>query len=309
MFSPDSKKNISLRNPYVLKILALLSHVRWQNIFVLALSQYLAVFFVLNDPDAWKEVVRDWVMHVIIICGILAVSGGYLINNFYDREKDLINRPNRTLFEAYINNDLLVRLYILLNFIALSMSLIVSFRAFMYYLVFVILLWMYSHKAKKKPLAGNLLASSLAVYPFFSVFIYYNLHNWYVLFYTLLIWSLLYMRELVKDLESHRGDLIAGYRTLPVTLGKFNAFVFLRWILIADAIVFFLFAVMIYGKLKSVFVYCSTVSLVLVGMYVLSFRPKISSYIVIFHHVFKILIVVGVLFLAIESNWQMDIKT
>ncbi len=301
----DSKKTNSLRNPYVLKILALLSHVRWQNIFILALSQYLAVFFVLNDPDSWREVIRDWVMHIIIICGILTVSGGYLINNFYDREKDLINRPNRTLFEAYVNNDLLVRLYILLNFIALGLSLVVSLRAFLYYFVFVVLLWFYSHKAKKKSIAGNLMASSLAVYPFFSVFIYYNLHNGFVLLYTLLIWSLLYVRELVKDLESHRGDLIAGYRTLPVLLGKLNAFVFLRWIMVADAIVFFAFAIMLYGKLQSVFIYSIAVSMVLFGMYALSFRSKVSTYITFCHHVFKVLIVAGILFLAIESDWQL----
>lgn len=304
MSSSDSQWSKFFRNPVFLKILALLSHVRWQNIFVLALSQYLAVFFVLNDPNEWKEVIVDWVMHVIIICGVLAVSGGYLINNFYDREKDFINRPNRTLFEAYVNNDLLVRLYILLNFMALGLSLILSIRAFLYYLVFVLLLWFYSHKVKKKPLYGNLLASSLAIYPFFSVFIYYNLHNWYVLFYTMLIWTLLYTRELVKDLESHRGDLIAGYRTLPVILGKLNAFAFLRWILLTNAIFFAVYAALIYGKLNNLLTYCIVAAATLTGMFVFSYRSKLSHYIIMYHRILRLLILLGVIYLAIESHWQ-----
>lgn len=299
----DSITHKIFRNPYFLKILALLSHIRWLNIFVLTLAQYLAVFFVLNEPHQWKQVLGDWVIHIIVLCGALAVAGGYLINNFYDREKDMINRPNRTLLEAYVNNDLLVRLYILLNFISLSLSLIVSLRAFLYYLVFVILLWFYSHKVKKKPVAGNLLASSLAIYPFFSVFIYYNLHNWYVLFYTMLIWILLYTRELVKDLESHRGDLLAGYRTLPVTIGKLNALIFLRWILLVDALIFLLFSAFWYGKLNSIFMYCSIAVGALMVMFILSFNSKVGRYISAWHQIFKALIFAGVLFLAFESGW------
>ncbi|GCD78424.1 ubiquinone biosynthesis protein UbiA [Thermaurantimonas aggregans] len=288
-----------------LKILALLSHVRWQNILVLALSQYLAVFFVLNDPKDWNKVLTDWVMHIIILCGMLAVAGGYLINNFYDREKDLINRPHRTLLEAYVNNDLIVRLYILINFLALVLSLLVSLRAFFYYVVFIVLLWFYSHKVKKKPLAGNLLASSLAIYPFFSVFIYYKLHNWNVLFYTLLIWMLLYTRELIKDLESHRGDLIAGYHTLPVLVGKLNAQIFLRWILLADVVFFLLFSVHVFGRLNVLIYYTLAVAGVIFGMFILSLKENINMYIALWHQIFRIIVFIGVFFLALEPNWHL----
>lgn len=287
-----------------LKILALLSHVRWQNIFVLALSQYLAVFFVLNDPEDWQKVIADWVVHIIILCGVLAVAAGYLINNFYDREKDLINRPQRTILEAYVNNDLIVRLYVIINFLSLILSLFVSFRAFLYYAVFIVLLWFYSHKVKKKPLAGNLLASSLAIYPFFSVFIYYKLHNWNVLLYTLLIWMLLYTRELIKDLESHRGDLLAGYHTLPVLVGKLNAQIFLRWIFLADVVFFLFFSVHVFGRLNVLFYYTTFVAGIIFGMFLLSFKSGIGTYVALWHQIFRVIIFTGVFFLALEPNWQ-----
>lgn len=292
------------KHPSFVKILALLSQARWQNISVLALSQYLAVFFVLNDISNWKTVITDWVLHLIVLSGLLIVAAGYLINNFYDREKDLINRPNRTLFEAYLDKDLAVMLYLLLNSLALVISLAISVRAFVYYLVFVFLLWMYSHKIKKKPMAGNLMASFLAIYPFFAVFIYYKLHNVYVALYTFLIWTLLYTRELVKDLESLKGDLMLGYKTLPVVIGKLNSLKYLRFVLAVDCVVFVLFYRHTHHALPSAGTYALWVAFVLVLLLVSTFVRASYTLISIWHNAFRLLIFIGICFLAIESRWS-----
>lgn len=305
MFSnPGDNLHNGHKHSIILKILALLSQARWQNISVLAISQYLAVFFVLNDINDWKKVITDWVLHLIVFSGLLIVAGGYLINNFYDREKDLINRPNRTLFEAYLDKDLAVLLYLLLNALALLISLFISFRAFIFYLVFVLLLWMYSHKIKKKPMAGNLMASFLAIYPFFAVFIYYKLHNVYVALYTFLIWTLLYTRELIKDLESLKGDLMLGYKTLPVVIGQINSLKYLRLVLAVDGVIFGLFYHHTHSFLPAAGTYALSVVFVLAILLTTTFFRTNYTLITLWHNVFRILIIVGICFLAIESKWN-----
>ena len=89
----------------IFKLSALLSLVRWYNIFFLALAQYLAVIFVLNDPHNWLALVLDFKVHAIVFASLFSVAGGYIINNFYDLEKDLINRPDKTLYEKTVQSN------------------------------------------------------------------------------------------------------------------------------------------------------------------------------------------------------------
>lgn len=193
--------------------------VRWYNIFFLALSQYLAVVFILNDPTHWWHTLKNPDLHLIVFASLFCVAGGYLINNFYDLEKDLINRPNKTIYEKIVKQSTSLRLYFLFNTIGAMLGFLVSFHVFLFFSAFIFLLWFYSHKLKKITFVGNLAASLLAITPFFAIFIYYRLEDLLIITYVSFILLIIFIREIIKDMEALKGDVIVGYPTLPVTIG------------------------------------------------------------------------------------------
>lgn len=204
---------------FIFKLSALLSLVRWYNIFFLALSQYLAVFFILNQPQQWLSLILDPKLHYIVFASLFSVAAGYIINNFYDLEKDLINRPNKTLYEKILKQSTTLRLYFLFVFLSIALAWLVSFNVMLFFIFFNGSLWLYSHKLKKITFVGNLMAALLSITPFFAIFLYYHLENLLVLTYVAFILLVIFIREMVKDLEAIKGDVILGYPTLPVTLG------------------------------------------------------------------------------------------
>src|SRR5690606_22490509 len=113
--------------------------VRWYNIFFLALAQYLAVVFILNAHHDWWETITNPNLHLIVFASLFSVAGGYLINNFYDLEKDLINRPNKTVFEKIVKQSTSLRLYFLFNVIGALLALLVSFHVFLFFSGFIFL--------------------------------------------------------------------------------------------------------------------------------------------------------------------------
>lgn len=207
--------------------------VRWYNIFFLALSQYLAVIFILNDPAHWLHTLANPDLHLIVFASLFCVAAGYIINNFYDLEKDLINRPNKTLYEKIVKQSTALRLYFLFNVIGAIMGLLVSFRVFLFFSAFIFLLWFYSHKLKKITFVGNMAAALLSITPFFAIFIYYHLENLLIITYICFILLIIFIREIIKDLEALKGDVIIGYPTLPVTLGVSRT----KWLIVAFALV------------------------------------------------------------------------
>ncbi len=206
--------------------------VRWYNIFFLALSQYLAVIFILNAPAHWLHTLRNPDLHLIVFASLFCVAGGYIINNFYDLEKDLINRPNKTIYEKIVKQSTSLRLYFLFNTIGALLGLLVSFHVFLFFSAFIFLLWFYSHKLKKITFVGNMAAALLAITPFFAIFIYYHLENLLIITYVSFILLIIFIREIIKDLEALKGDVIVGYPTLPVTLGVGRT----KWLIAAFAL-------------------------------------------------------------------------
>jgi 4-hydroxybenzoate polyprenyltransferase len=201
------------------KLSALLSLVRWYNIFFLALAQYLSAVFILNPAHRWWHTLKNPNLHYIVFATLFCVAGGYIINNFYDLEKDLINRPNKTIYEKILRQSTTLRLYFLFNLCGALLGLLVSFNVFLFMSFFIFALWFYSHKLKKITFIGNIMAALLAITPFFANFIYFKLDDLLILTYVSFILLIIFIREIIKDLEALKGDVLTGYPTLPVTIG------------------------------------------------------------------------------------------
>lgn len=215
---------LSRKNKLVLlKLASLFSVVRGYNILIIFIAQYLASVYILAPDKPLRQVIFDINLFVLVIASTFAIASGYLINNFYDTEKDLINRPHKTLLDNYISQKTKLAIYFTLNFLAVILASYVSFKAVLFFSIFIFFLWFYSHKLKKYPFIGTLTASILAITPFFIVFIHYHNFDKVIFVHATFLFLIISIRELTKDLENLKGDLTQDYHTIPVVYGiKFS---------------------------------------------------------------------------------------
>ena len=211
--------NFQNRDSLYLKIIALLSTVRWKNIIVTVFAQYLAFLFAFNTKDdLWNSLIKTNV-HLIIAATAFILAGGYIINNFYDLEKDLINRPHRTRFQNLISDGFKLKFYLVLNTIGLLIAFIASWRIFIFFLIYGFLLWFYSHKLSKIVFVREMTACFLSVLAFFSLALYFKMVAMSFVLYGASLFFALFARELYKDIIWLKGDVVNGYQSIASIKG------------------------------------------------------------------------------------------
>jgi len=216
----------------VMKIVSLFSVVRGYNIPIIVLAQYLSAIFILAPEIRALDILLDFHLFLIVFASAITIASGYIINNFYDSQKDLINRPNKSMLDRLVSQKTKLNVYFSLNFLAVLMAFIVSWRAFLFFSGYIFMIWFYSHKIKKYPIIGNLMSALLAVTPFFAILLYFynkisfeeienHMSHFVVIWaHAVFLFLLLLIREMIKDLENLKGDLVSDYRTIPVLYGE-----------------------------------------------------------------------------------------
>ena len=214
-----SRKNKHL----LLKIVSMFSVIRGYNIPIIALAQYLSAIFILAPEKRALSVLLDFNLFIIVIVSSLTIASGYIINNFYDSEKDLINRPNKSQLDRLVSQKTKLKVYFTVNFIVFLLSFFVSFRAVLFFSSYIFMIWFYSHKLKKMAIVGNMTAAFLAVLPFFAILLYYKNTYPQIFAHANFLFLLLIIREIIKDLENIKGDIANDYQTIPVMFGERTA--------------------------------------------------------------------------------------
>jgi len=296
---------LSRKNKLLLwKIISLFSVVRGYNIPIIALAQYLSAIFILAPEKRALAVLLDLNLFIIVLASSLTIASGYIINNFYDSKKDLINRPNKSMLDRLISQSTKLKVYFALNFIAAFIAIFISWRAVLFFSVYIFLIWLYSHKIKKYPFTGNLMASLLAVMPFFCIllYFYYNLplneiENHVddlakIFSHASFLSLLILMREMIKDLENIKGDLANGYQTIPIVYGEKTAkkiITALLWLTVIP--VYILIDIFDVGYMD-IYFYVSFIILIFFGIRL--WKSETKKDFLLLHNVLKVLIVSGV---------------
>lgn len=217
--STDTSSSVKM-NKLALKIVALFSVVRWYNILLTIIAQYISAFiFVRKAHLPYEHILLDFKLHGIVLASVFSIAAGFIINNFYDFEKDLINRPQNALFHRMISKKTTLNLYILFNVLAVLIAFLSSFKIGIFFLFFIAALWIYSHKLQKISFVKELAASILSITCFFAVLLHYNQFYTFIFIYGAFFMSLVYSRELVKQFINYNGDVAIGVRSIPVVLG------------------------------------------------------------------------------------------
>lgn len=155
-----------------------------------------------------------------LLSGMLIAAGGYVVNDYYDLEIDLINKPGRVLPSGKMSRSTALYYSIGLFIVGIILgyftgSVICLLLAF----INSTLLFLYASIFKRQVITGNLLVA----YASGSAFIYGgvitdNLSNSLIIavfafFYT-------FLREIVKAMEDKKGDQENGAITVAVCWQK-----------------------------------------------------------------------------------------
>ena len=163
---------------------------------------------------------------IVIACfsGGLIMAGANTINDVFDIEIDRINQPNRPLVLGKLTPEqariiawwefgIGVSLSLFINWLALVISLLVSF-----------LIFLYSYKFKRLPLIGNFTVSLATAMAFIYGGIAVNRVR-LTLVPAVLAFLYHFGREIIKDVQDMKGDRHDNAKTLPLVYGERTALI------------------------------------------------------------------------------------
>ena len=282
----DSKKTL-------LKVLSLFSVLRIPNIFLIVLAQYLTSIFILAHQDNPYDVLTDTTLLIIVFCTVGAIASGYIANNFYDQEKDLINRPQKLIIDHIVSQKTKFWVYITLNFSVVFLSSFISIRAVAFFLSYIFFIWFYSHKIKKLPLIGNLTSALLSITPFFAILLYFKNYNALIFVFGFYLFLVLAIRELLKSLINIKGDLTLNYKTVPVLYGEFYTKKVVSILISINCLVSFI--LIYFFELRKMNIFFIGSSVYLIFIFFLLRKAKDQRDFNLIQNFLKLLIFIGVL--------------
>lgn len=210
--------------------------IRYQNLLLLALMQLILRYGFLK----WQNVplaLNDWQYILLVVSTVLIAAAGYVINNIFDQETDLENKPNKVIVGKSISEKNAYNYYVLLNVsgvgIGFYLSNVIDKPGFAsIFIVISALLYLYATSLKQMILVGNLIVAilltlSVIIVGIFDLYPVTNSENQsqmanlfsILLDYSLFAFILNLIREIVKDLEDIKGDKNQKMNTLPIIIG------------------------------------------------------------------------------------------
>ncbi len=219
---------IRIPNLIILSVIFILLHV----------GIYLPIYFSLGIESP----LSGWVFSILVFSVILVMAGGNIINDYFDYQIDLINRPSRLSIGKVISFNQAFTAYLILTFTGIIGGFIAGWFCGIYKIGFfygfgALLLYLYSESFKKKLLIGNFIIALFGALSIILLWLYefFALRNNAVSFimvyplfsrinllmggYALFAFLTTFIREILKDIEDIEGDKREGCNTLPIAFG------------------------------------------------------------------------------------------
>jgi geranylgeranylglycerol-phosphate geranylgeranyltransferase len=205
----------------VFKMLGYLKLIRPLNCVMGAVAVFIAAFITAGNavPEALYLSVT-----VAMIVVVLFMAAGNTLNDYYDRDTDKVNHPNRPIPAGKVKPMSALKLAGVLFGIAIAISILINIEAFLVVLVNAGLSFLYELKLKKHGLPGNIAVSWLTATLFFfgGLAVYSNMTELMtVSTLALLAFTASLGREITKDIEDLEGDV--DRKTLPKRIGPIGA--------------------------------------------------------------------------------------
>ena len=226
--------------------MAFLKLIRLHNLFIVASTQYIVRFCIIGPvlkSTGLSFELSELYFFLLVLSTVLITAAGYVINDYFDRKTDLVNKPESVIIGKDIKRRFAMVFHIVFNIIGILIGFYISLRVGepLLSLIFIAvsgLLWFYSTTYKKQLLVGNIIIAFLTALVPLIVFLFeflllkktYEssmvafgadlkyLSAW-VFGYSGFAFLLSLAREIIKDTEDFEGDSSYGSQTIPIVVG------------------------------------------------------------------------------------------
>lgn len=218
-------------------MLSYLKLIRAGNLVFIALTMFL-IKYGLFEPFGVAITLNLFGFSLLVLAVVSVAASGYVINDIFDVSADLKNKPDRTFINKNISEKTAYRLFFILNIIGVGLGFYLSnmigkpgFSAF--FIFGSAILYIYNSQLQQTILVGNILVSiivglipvGVGLYDLLPAITPENQQTQSVIFSILIDYSVFaffvnLLREIVKDQQDIDGDYNAGYKTLPIVIGK-----------------------------------------------------------------------------------------
>lgn len=234
---------------------AFLRLVRWPNLVFIAITQILFVYCIVHPVMFAAGAVPN--IHgayfiLLMISSVVIAAAGYIINDYFDLNIDLINKPHKLVVDKIISRRWVIFWHLLFSIAGIMLGFYIDWKTKVRFLglanfACVALLFFYSVSLKKKLLAGNIVISALTAWVILVIgwcetsnLLNPNLISSFAekitrvsFFYAGFAFVISLVREVVKDLEDIEGDRRYGCNTMPIAWGINATKVFLAvWMVV-----------------------------------------------------------------------------
>lgn len=229
---------------------AYLRLIRWKNLIIIAATMFILKYFMLIPVYEYygQEVFYSDIGFFFLCFSILLIAaGGNVINDYFDRKTDYINRPNKVLVVFKVKRRTVILFHWILSIFGIIAGFFAAYYAGsifygLFFILMVLLLWKYSTILKKTVFWGNFTVALLvATAPaLVGATEYLAAKNFALeigdvqlraikvsaalLFgYAVFAFAYNFIREIVKDNEDFKGDSKTGVKSMAVLVGRRKA--------------------------------------------------------------------------------------
>jgi len=150
-------------------MLAFLKLIRIQNLLIVAVTQYLMRYAVIEPIlkiNEFELQMTDFEFFILVFATVCLTAAGYVINDYFDTKTDKLNRPGTVVVGKSITRRSAMTIHMILNILGVIAGFYVSYKIGLYQLgmIFLIvsgILWYYSTSYKRQFLIGNILVAVL----------------------------------------------------------------------------------------------------------------------------------------------------
>jgi 4-hydroxybenzoate polyprenyltransferase len=219
---------------------SILNLIRYKNLLLIILTQVL-IKYVLFSSFGVSIALTLFEFMLLVLATICIAAAGNVINDVYDVETDLINKPHKVIVGKSISEKTALNLFIILNVIGVGLGFYLSnsigrsgFTAL--FIIISVLLYIYATFLKQTVLIGNIIISVLVAMSIIIVGLFdllpaitpqnqlTQLAIFKIVFnYAVFAFMINLLREIIKDIEDIEGDSKTEIKTLPVVIGKKRA--------------------------------------------------------------------------------------
>lgn len=235
---------------------AFLQLIRWPNLLFIFLTQVMFEYCIVKPlftAAGVDNVLNTSAFFLLAFSSVCIAAGGYVINDYFDLNIDLVNKPKRLVVDNTISRRWVILWHFILSIVGIALGFYIdkttqsSFIGIFNFLS-VLLLFIYSASLKKKFLLGNVLISLLTAWSvlilwwaeqrYFFVFppiTNLDTHKFFrfTILYAGFAFIISLIREVIKDMEDVEGDRKYGCKTMPIVWGINSSKIFtLVWVIV-----------------------------------------------------------------------------